>query len=159
MNTDLTLPLILQLAGVLVIIAEIILPSGGILSIIATCLFGYSLYMVFTEVSTSVGMIFIAADVIVIPVLVIIGLKLLAKSPVTLRKELSSQDGVTSQSPDLEEYLGQEGTALTDLRPAGVAMINHERLDVVTRGEYIEKNTTIAVIAATGNQIIVKQKV
>jgi len=35
MNDSLLLPIILQLAGVVVVIAEIILPSGGILSIVA----------------------------------------------------------------------------------------------------------------------------
>ena len=34
------IPVVLQLAGVLIIIAEIILPSGGLLSLVAVGLFG-----------------------------------------------------------------------------------------------------------------------
>ncbi len=159
MNSNLSLPILLQLAGVLVIIAEIILPSGGILSLLAAGLFAYSLYHVFAHMSASAGMAFVIADLILIPILVLIGIKFMARSPVTLRSTLSREDGVTSQSRDQNRYLGRTGRAATDLRPSGVAMIDGERMDVVTRGEYIEKRTGIIVIAVRGNQIVVKEHV
>jgi membrane-bound ClpP family serine protease len=80
---------------------------------------------------------------------------MLARSPAALKKSLSSADGVTSQAADLEGYLGKEGVAVTNLRPSGIALIDGRRLDVVSRGEYIEKNAPIIVSAVTGNQIIV----
>ena len=158
MNDSLLLPIILQLVGVVVIIAEIILPSGGILSIVALGVFGYSLFIVFNEISMFIGFSFVAADLILIPVLVIVGLKLLARSPVTLRKTLSRKEGVSSQSSELESYVGRQGNALTDLRSAGIAVINGKRVDVVTRGEYIEKDSAIIATTVTGNQIIVRKK-
>ena len=158
MNDSLLFPIILQLVGVVVIIAEIILPSGGILSIAALGVFGYSLFIVFNEISMIIGFSFVAADLILIPVLVIVGLKLLARSPVTLRKTLSREEGVSSQSSELENYVGTQGNAVTDLRPAGIAVINGKRVDAVTRGEYLEKNTAIIVTAVTGNQIVVRKK-
>ncbi len=158
MNNALHVPVILQLVGILVIIAEIILPSGGILSILATGLFGYSLYLVFTTISASAGMAFIIADLFIVPILVYFGIKFLAKSPVTLRTKLSKEDGVTVQSSEQNDFLGSAGRAITDLRPSGVARIKDQRLDVVTRGEYLENQTEIIVIAVSGNQIVVKQK-
>jgi membrane-bound serine protease (ClpP class) len=158
MNDSLLFPIILQLVGVVVIIAEIILPSGGILSIAALGVFGYSLFIVFNEISMTIGFSFVAADLILIPVLVIVGLKLLARSPATLRKTLSRKEGVSSQSSELESYVGRQGNAVTDLRPAGIAVINGKRVDVVTGGEYIEKDSAIIVTTVTGNQIIVRKK-
>jgi len=158
MNNHLFFPIILQLVGVGVIIAEIILPTGGILSIAALAVFGYSLFIVFKEISVTMGFFFVAADLILIPVLVIVGLKLLARSPVTLRKTLSRKEGVTSQSSELERYVGTHGSAVTDLRPAGIVLINGKRVDAVTRGEYLEKGTAVVVTSVTGNQIIVRQK-
>jgi membrane-bound serine protease (ClpP class) len=155
MSKNIILPIILQLAGAVVIIAEIIIPSGGILAILAIGLVGYSLYIVFDTISAPAGFIFVAADIIMLPVLIIVGIKLLAKSPVTLRKELSSKNGVTSQSHELDEYIGKKGTAITDLRPSGTALISSKRVDVVSRGEYIDKNSKITVSSVTGNQIIV----
>jgi membrane-bound serine protease (ClpP class) len=158
MNDNFLFPIILQLVGVVVIIAEIILPSGGILAIAALGVFGYSLFIVFKEISVTIGFFFVTADLILIPVLVIVGLKLLARSPVTLRKTLSREEGVSSQSSELESYVGAHGNAVTDLRPAGIAVINGKRVDAVTRGEYLEKDTAIIVSAVTGNQLIVRQK-
>lgn len=157
MSEAVWVPLVLQVAGVLVIIAEIIIPSGGILSLVAAGLIGYSLYQAFTVVSTTAGYLFLAADAVVLPLLVYAGLKLLEKSPVTLRHTLSSRDGVTSQALDLEGLIGKQGTAVTDLRPSGKALLKGKKVDVVTRGDYIRKDSHIVVIQVTGNQVIVEQ--
>ena len=151
------MPVVLQLAGVIIIIAEIFLPSGGLLSLIAIGLFGYSLFIVFHDVSTMAGMWFVLADLLIIPTLVMVGLKILARSPATLQETLSSDSGVVSQSPDLENFLGCEGKSVTPLHPGGTAIINGKRADVVSRGEYIEKDRNLIVVEVTGNQIIVKE--
>jgi membrane-bound serine protease (ClpP class) len=155
---NLMFPLILQLIGIAVIIVEVIVPTGGLLAFVSTGLLGGSLYLVFTRVSPAVGYLFVAADMVVIPVTVFIGFKLLARSPVSLKKSLTKEDGVQSQSPELEQVLGMEGKTLTPLRPSGVALIDGKRLDVVSRGEYLEKSTDIVVTSVTGNQIIVSKK-
>jgi len=157
MMTALIIPILLQLAGVVVIIAEIIIPSGGILAIIAASLFGYSLYSVFTDISTFAGMVFVIADVIMLPVVLIVGIKLLVRSPVTLKTRLSKTDGYSSQSAELSDFVGHAGTAVTNLRPAGTALINNQRVDVVSRGEYIEKGTPVVVAAVDGNRVVVRQ--
>jgi membrane-bound serine protease (ClpP class) len=157
MSDNLFMPLILQIAGVIVIIAEIIIPSGGILSMIAAGLIGYSLYHVFTEISVFTGYLFVLADAVILPLLVFAGLKLIARSPVTLRRTLSSKEGVTSQSPDMERLLGREGVAITDLRPSGKALIAGKKVDVASRGDYIQKGEHIAVVLVSGNQVIVEK--
>ncbi len=157
MDNPLIFPIILQLIGIGIIMAEILIPSGGILALLAIALFGYSLYSVFTSVSSSMGYGFILADLIIIPVIVIFGFKTLAKSSITLKKKLSSDQGVNVQEKALNQYIGMEGIAATDLRPSGMAVIAKERLDVVTDGKYMAKDSPLIVVAVTGNQIIVKE--
>ena len=152
------MPIILQLAGVIIIVAEIFLPSGGLLSLMAAGLIGYSLFIVFHDISTIAGIYFVLADLFMVPVLVVFGLKILARSPATLKETLSSDSGVVSQSPELESYMGREGKSVTNLHPGGTAIIDNKRLDVVSRGEYIEKDRNLIVIEITGNQIIVREK-
>ncbi|MFZ5563867.1 MAG: NfeD family protein [Thermodesulfobacteriota bacterium] len=151
----LMLAVVLQLAAVIIIIAEVIIPSGGLLSILAASLIGYSLYTVFHGVSAQAGYLMVGIDVVALPLVILLGLKLLARSPAALRAELSSTAGVTSQRPDLEGFAGKKGTAITDLRPSGVALIDGKRVDVVSRGAYIDKNSALVVCAVTGNQVIV----
>ena len=153
----LVLPIALQLIGAVIIIVEIIVPSGGLLGMLALGVIGYSLYTVYTGVSLSAGYILTGIDLALLPVVIFVGLKLLVRSPVTLRTELASSAGVTSQPVELEQHLGQEGVALTDLRPSGLARLSGQRLDVVSRGEYIEKESAVVVVAVTGNQVIVQE--
>lgn len=152
------LAVLLQLLAAVVLIAEVIIPSGGLLGLLAAGLIGYSLYSVFTDVSANTGYLFLAADVVALPFIIILGLKMLARSPATLKTELSSGGGVTSQSDDLAGFLGKTGVAETTLRPSGIALIDGRRLDVVSRGEYIDRGTGIVVAAVTGNQIIVETR-
>jgi len=157
MDHPIIIPIILQFVGVAIIMAEVLIPSGGLLAVLAIVLFGYSLFSVFTGISTQMGIGFVLADLVIIPVTVIFAFKALAKSPVTLRKRLSSEQGVNVQEKELEKYIGKEGTAVTDLRPSGIAMIVNERIDVVTEGSYLAKDSPLIVIAVTGNQIIVEE--
>ncbi|MBF0225478.1 MAG: serine protease [Desulfobacterales bacterium] len=150
--------IVLQIIGVLVVIAEVIIPSAGVLAILALGILGYSLFIAFMEISTMIGTIILGADIIIMPFVLVTSFKLLAKSPITLRKTLLSSEGVTSQSSELQTYMDKTGTSLSDLRPSGTALIDNKRIDVVTRGEYIEKNLTIIVISVKGNQIIVRKQ-
>jgi membrane-bound ClpP family serine protease len=158
MDNNYTLPVVLQILGILMVFLEILVPSAGLISIIAISLFGSSLYLAFSELPAPAGMIFLSADILIIPVLIYFGLKLMAYSPITLRKTLSSADGVNSQDKDMEHFSGKTGIAKTDLRPAGSAIIDNQRVDVVSQGNYINKNSTIEVVRITGNQIIVRGK-
>lgn len=154
---SLIIPVILQLIGVVVLIAEIIIPSGGILGVITVGLMGYSLYLVFTTISMFAGMVFVIADIIMFPVVLFVGIKLLAKSPATLKTSLLKTNGFSSQSEELIGFMGFAGKAVTDLRPAGMAVINNRRVDVVSRGEYLDKGTEIIVLEVEGNRVVVKQ--
>ncbi len=156
MFDQLWFPIVLQLLGIVVIIAEFILPSGGILTLVAIGLIGYSLYDVFAGISPTVGFIFVAADIIMLPFLVILGFKILARSPVALRSELSRKLGVSSQDQIAIELIGKTGVTLTDLRPSGKALVDNKRLDVVSSGDYIPHDTQIKVYKVDGNRIVVK---
>jgi membrane-bound serine protease (ClpP class) len=152
-------PVIFQAAGIAVLLAEVMLPSGGLLTIVALGCFGYSLYLVFTAVSAFAGMVFVLADIILIPVVLIAGLKLLARSPLALKTSLSSKSGFSSYDQEKDEdYVGRQGKAATDLRPAGTAVIEGKRVDVVTRGDYIEKGSAVTVISVEGSRIVVRKE-
>lgn len=152
------LPIMFQILGGLVVVAEVFIPSLGLLTAIALGLLGYSLYLAFTTISTTAFYIFLGADLLALPLLVVGGLKILAVSPLALKKELSAKEGVVSQAPGLDAYLNKTGQTLTPLRPSGMAMIDNLRLDVVTDGEFIDAGVQVQVTGVTGNQVIVAQR-
>ncbi len=157
MKSYIFFPVLLQIIGIFIIIAEIFIPSLGLLTIIAICLFFYSIYLVFTYISSTIGMIFIGLDILFVPIIIVFGIKILARSPLALKKKLTKQNGIVSQRPELEEYINMKGISVTALRPAGVAKINMQRIDVVADGEYVEADTSLIVTGVTGNQVIVKK--
>lgn len=157
MSKGLMLVIVLQLVGVITIIAEFVLPSGGLLTVAAFGLFGYSLFHVFYNVSPTAGIIFVALDCILIPVLVIVGIKMLAKSPMALKKSLSQKSGVSSQDAGLQNLIGKTGKLITDCRPAGKAVIEGKRFDVVSGGDYIGKESAVIVSEVNSNRIIIKK--
>lgn len=61
-----------------------------------------------------------------------------------------------SSTLGLEGLVGSTGIALTTLRPAGTAILNNQRLDVLTLGDYIEKDTKIEVVRVDGNRVFVR---
>jgi len=152
-----TFPIILQLLAIIVIIAEIFIPSGGILGIIAIVTTIYSLFKVFNDVSFAAGLTLTIIDVFLYPIIILIGLKLVSQSPAALSKKLSKEEGAISQNPKELEYIGQPGKCLTDLHPSGIIKIGDKRLDVITEGEFINKDSLVQVIKVDGNRIVVEQ--
>ena len=156
MKTALTV-FLLQLAGTVAIIAECIIPSFGLITIAAGALFLLSTHLVFAKVSAGAGFILVAADLFLIPAAVFFGLKLLARSPATLTKQLKKEDGASSHPESFACLMGVKGKALTHLRPSGTALLEGRRVDVITRGEYIEQESSIEVIAVAANRVTVRQ--
>ena len=52
---------------------------------------------------------------------------------------------------------GDVGPAVTDLRPAGKALINGRRVDVITRGHMLDKGCTVEVVEVSGNHVVVRE--
>ena len=68
------------------------------------------------------------------------------------------EKGYIARDASLDGRMGAEGTALTVLRPAGtMELADGTRLDVVTRGDFIEQGARVKVIGVDGTWLIVQQ--
>ncbi len=76
--------------------------------------------------------------------------------PLVLETGLTAESGYASAPESDRHWLGKRGTAASTLRPAGIAHFDHERVDVVTEGEFIETGEAIEVIRVDGNRIVVR---
>ena len=82
--------------------------------------------------------------------------KLMFLDRLVLNDSISTEDGYVA-SESRVELVGKKLIAYTDLRPAGVAILDNEKLDVVTDGDFIEKGNKIEVIRVEGMRIVVKK--
>jgi membrane-bound serine protease (ClpP class) len=74
-----------------------------------------------------------------------------------LETELTAREGFASAPEADRSWLGKRGTAASTLRPAGIADIEGERVDVVSDGEFIEAGELLAVVRVDGNRIVVRR--
>ncbi len=78
---------------------------------------------------------------------------------ISLSTELSAARGFSSHVQPLEaELVGRVGTALSSLKPGGLAKIGGKRIDVVTEGDYIDSGDKIRVVDVRGIQVVVKRE-
>jgi membrane-bound serine protease (ClpP class) len=146
--------ILLQIAGTLAILAELLIPSFGLLTLAAIAFFAYSYHLVYQH-SPSAIIILIAINLISIPAALIFVVKRLKKSKAASLSETIDGEGFVSPVE-----IGDEGVAITDLRPAGTAKIGDKQTDVYSDGGYLPKGTKIKVISVhnAGVKVTVLEK-
>ena len=69
----------------------------------------------------------------------------------------TTDQGYVGANTHNKTYMGQKGITETALRPTGTAQISGERVDVVSEGGHIPKDTEVMVSKVEGTRIIVKE--
>jgi membrane-bound serine protease (ClpP class) len=74
-----------------------------------------------------------------------------------LQSQTSAAQGYVSSPPNQSQLVGKSGRAVGPLRPAGIAELDGNRLDVVTEGDFIDAGSTIQVVQVEGMRIVVRK--
>jgi membrane-bound serine protease (ClpP class) len=75
-----------------------------------------------------------------------------------LETELPADAGYASTPESDRQWLHKSGQTISALRPAGIAEIDGERIDVVSDGEFIDPGENIVVTRIDGNRIVVRRQ-
>jgi membrane-bound serine protease (ClpP class) len=148
--------ILLLALGLAFVIAEVLIPSFGALSILATVSIVGAIALAFNE-STELGLRFLVVTALSLPAAILFALKVLPRSPLGRRmvaRGLSFESVATTDPRDLLP-LGTEGPIEAACRPAGMARLAGRRVDVVTRGEWIEAGERVRVVEVEGNRVVV----
>jgi membrane-bound serine protease (ClpP class) len=138
------------------IIVEALTVTMGFFTALALVLAGLSIWKGFQS-SEAAGYAMVGVNTVLFPGSLLLAIKLLRRSPMTLSSEI--QAGVPKEPPPAKpahELLGQEGIALTFLRPSGTAQFGDRRVDVVTEGKYVAAGAKVKVIKVSGSIVIVE---
>ena len=142
--------------GMLLVTAEVFIPSLGILGMLAALSLIGSIVAAFA-VSTGTGMTVLLLTAVLVPVVMTFGIKLFPKTPIGRKmtaRGFSFEDGRGVDRRDTG-LTGEVGVVEAMLRPAGIARIDGRRVDVVSRGETIEKGERVTVVEVSGNRVVV----
>lgn len=146
--------------GVILMIAEVFIPGFGILAAAGIVCLASGVILAAYDTSNaaiSLGIAFVFAAVLIAIVAYIFRRKGIWNKFI-LKDALKTELGYVSTSSK-EHLLGKKGTAITPLRPAGIAKIEGERVDVVTGGEFVESGKAVVVVHIEGTRVVVRELV
>jgi membrane-bound serine protease (ClpP class) len=148
----------LYFACAALIVAEVFVPSGGVISIFAlACLIG-GVAIFYTH--TEVGWIGVVIAIIMVPSVLIIAYRIFPKTrfgrAVTLTPPERQQGDAIPDTDELKELLGAEGVVLTPLRPVGMCDFSGQRVECVAESGYVDKDKKVKVINVESTQLTVR---
>ncbi|HVJ48502.1 NfeD family protein [Desulfitobacterium sp.] len=149
----------LFILGIILLFLEIFVP-GGILGLLGIILFSVGIFL--TVDSALQALLYIGGMLLAIGIIVLLSFRFSRTRKFWQRFSLSTRQtkaaGYVASKLSYENFLGREGVALSQLRPAGTADFAGERLDVVTEGGFIPQGSKIKVIDVEGARVIVREE-
>lgn len=150
--------IIFFIAGIVLLVIEMFVPSFGVLGILGIIGVVYGIAHAAFDTGNAMRSLGLAAlvAIVIIAIVVYAFRKRGIWNRFILREQLTTDQGYVP-NVSREHMVGLEGTALSLLRPAGVAEIDGQRVDVVTSGEFIERGSKVRVTSVDGTRIVVKE--
>ncbi len=153
--------ILLMVVGIGLIFLETMIPGGFIGAIGGVCIL-FAVVTALLEHSGQTALLVLAVGIVASMIAIILGWRQLPRSRFSQWIFLTPSPGrdfgaiTGEQRAKAAVKAGDRGLALTDLHPAGAARVGEHRLDVVTRGEYIESGTPVEVVAIDGTRVVVR---
>jgi len=157
--------LLLLVVGILLLIAEVFVPSGGLISIAAAAaLIGAvtCAWFAWWPGSPTFFWSFITAMILLLPAVLTAALYIWPSTSIGKRAIL--QEPLPEEVAPFVELqarfsglVGKVGETVTALNPAGMARIGDERVHCQSEGVILDAGTPVRVLAVTGNRVIVRK--
>jgi len=152
--------LALLVMGFLLMLIEVfVIPGFNVFGLVGFLSTLAGVYFAYVKIGLWSAVVVAAIGLLGTAILVRVVLKTRAWQRLVLDSATSREGGYDSVLPGRDELLGQLGTALTPLRPAGRAKLGELAVDVVTEGGFVECGTAIEVVRVAGNKVIVHEAI
>jgi len=148
----------LLIVGALLLFAEVFLP-GMIAGAIGLVCIGIGVMLSFVYFGASVGMVVSLGALIGLGIGTVLWFRYFPETRIAGKFISKGAIGGGGVADERQALVGQPGIAATDLRPSGIAKIDGKRVDVVTEGQMIDKDTPVEVIAVEGLRVVVRTAV
>jgi len=150
----------LYFACAALIIAEVFVPSGGLLSACAfACVAGGIL--IFFKHSAVAGWTGVVIAIIMVPALLVVAYKIFPRTrfgrAVTLAPPVREQGDAITDTAQLKELLGAVGVVLTPLRPVGTCDFSGRRVECVAESGYVGRGKKVEVVRVQSTQLTVRE--
>lgn len=159
-SSNLTLGLALVAASFLFLIAELFIPSAGVLFVLSIAGMAIGVALTFFY-STTAGLLTLLGVFIALPTLGGLILHYWPRTALGRRFFLTSpsENATVASIPlnkELEELRGRFGRTTSTLRPGGVADFDGRRIDVITEGMMVEPGQWVRCIDVRAGKVVVR---
>jgi membrane-bound serine protease (ClpP class) len=158
--TPLTWAALLLLLGLLFVVLEVLIPSAGMLGILAAFSVLGSIVMAFRS-GLVAGGVFVLLTVVIVPIAVSVAVRVWPYTPMGKRLLLTAPTG-EELKPDSEQLrmlkslVGQVGQARSVMLPAGAVEIGDQTVNAQSSGLPIEAGQWVRVVDVRGSCVIVR---
>jgi membrane-bound ClpP family serine protease len=153
-------PSLCMAIGLILLIAEAFIPSGGLIGLLAVGFLGVSLWQSFAT-DVTLGLKFLFALGLLLPLTLALALYLWPRTPLAkwifLAPPAPEDVEPEPTSHPLEHLVGQFGRALTPLRPSGVVDFDGRRIDGLSEEGLIPAGSLVRAVQARGGQLVVRK--
>lgn len=138
---------LLYLAGLLLLVAEIFLPSQGVLTVGGLGFLIAGVYRTFTHYGEEAGLLSILACMVLLPTMGYFAIKYWRQTPIGRRiappnRELTNAD-VGVPIDELGELIGKTGKTVSPLRPVGICDFDGIRVSCVSQFGTVEPGVEV----------------
>jgi membrane-bound ClpP family serine protease len=151
---SLTLIIGLILIGIVLILVEIFITPGFIIGVLGAICLGVGVVNTYKEFGSTSGNIALVSSVVFLAITITLAFRNGAWDRFAIEEVI---DGKANNIHELQIEIGDTGKTLSALRPAGTALINNQKLEVNTEGDFILANVEIEVIKKIKNRIYIKK--
>jgi membrane-bound serine protease (ClpP class) len=144
--------------GIVLILLELVLP-GGIIGIFGFAAILASFFLSgenFVHIGISLLIAFSISILACVVMIKVFDKNMNFFKRLILKDSTSTESGYVSNK-NRTELIGVKGVTLTDLRPSGTVIVGDERIDVVSEGGFITKDTPVKFIKVEGSRIVVRE--
>ncbi len=148
------------LFGIVMFIVEMFTPGFGVAGGLGIASFAAIIVMQFLANSVTAALIVSAVLVLLLAVIILLFIRSFQKGALSRSRIVNTTAVEGESSPVAKEknmsLIGKTGTAVTALRPTGIAEIDGVRMNVSTYGNFIDPGKEVVVAAVEGLNVFVK---
>jgi membrane-bound ClpP family serine protease len=153
-------PLMLVLLGIVFLVLEMFIPSGGALGVFAGLSFLGAIVLAYWHNSYA-GASTLLAVAVIIPVFLGIFVHYWPKTPIGKQVLLARDPDDAATHPDEEEehlrtLIGKRGRAKSKMLPSGAVVIDNRVYDATTEGLPLDPGQPVEVISTSFHRLIVR---
>lgn len=152
--------ILLLVAGLLLILVEVFVPSGGILAFLSIATVVAAVATAFYNRGAEVGTIFLLVTAVAVPIVLTGALRYWPHTAIGKRVllDIPTEEEVLPDTPQLRqlrELVGKVGVAKSMMLPSGAVSVEGVTYDAVSEGVAIEVGQRVRVIEVHGNRVVV----